>query len=94
MAISSFGGKKYSAATEIPASALTGPGVIIKKLTVSTAFPAPGAPRALWVGTAGTFTGTDAAGNTITAFPLFTGRNDIVVQTWTGGTATDVWGLY
>jgi hypothetical protein len=51
-------------------------------------------PRALWCGTAGTFTGTDAFENDITDFPLQVGENPISVATWTAGTADNVWALF
>lgn len=55
---------------------------------------ATGIPRALLCGTAGTFTGKDAMGNTITSLPLQAGYNPISVSVWSGGTAANVWGLY
>jgi hypothetical protein len=52
-------------------------------------------PRALWVGTAGTATMTDAEGNTLTDFPLKAGLNPIRIRRLTTlTTAADVWGLY
>lgn len=52
-------------------------------------------PRALWVGTAGTATMTDAKGNTLTDFPLKQGENPIIISALTAlGTAGDVWGMW
>ena len=64
----------------------------ILKLTQGSAIT--GSPRALLCGTAGTFTGTDQSGNTLTSLPLQQGYNPIKVASWTGGTETDVWALY
>lgn len=51
-------------------------------------------PRSIVCGVAGTFTGEDAYGNTVTNYPLQQGYNPIRPRKWTGGAATDVWGLY
>lgn len=65
----------------------------VKLSQAATLIPS-GVPRALWCGTAGTLTGVDASGNTITNFPLQAGLNPIQILIWSGGTAADVWGLY
>lgn len=72
----------------------TRPSGEIYKLTPSSSLIPTGITRGLQCGTAGTFTGKDAKGNTITDFPLKEGTNPIQVSVWSGGTATDVWGLY
>jgi hypothetical protein len=64
------------------------------KLTQAAGLIPTGAPRALVCGTAGTLTGEDADGNTITSYPLQQGYNPIRIRSWSAGTATDVWGLY
>lgn len=52
-------------------------------------------PRSLWVGTAGTATIVDEAGNTLTDFPLLAGVNPIRITKLTAlGTASDVWAMY
>lgn len=52
-------------------------------------------PRALWVGTGGTATMTDAEGNVLTDFPLKEGLVPIRIKRLsTLTTAADVWGLY
>lgn len=51
--------------------------------------------KGLWVGTAGTANIVDAAGNTHANFPLLQGYNPIrISQLESGGTASDIWGLY
>ncbi len=50
--------------------------------------------RSLCVGTAGTATMIDEAGNTLTNYPLQAGYNPIKIKNITLGTASDVWGLY
>lgn len=66
----------------------------IVKLTQSSSALSGGYCRALLCGTAGTFTGIDASGNTITSLPLQQGYNPISIIVWSGGTAADVWALY
>lgn len=63
----------------------------IVKLAKNTSFSRP---FGLCCGTAGTFTGTDAMGNAMVAYPLQAGYNPISIGTWTAGSADDVWGLY
>ncbi len=70
------------------------PATKIIKLTQQAGDIPTGSPRGLLCGTAGTFTGVDAEGNAITSLPLQQGYNPIRVRMWTGGTASDVWGLY
>lgn len=55
----------------------------------------PGTCRALLVGTPGTATVTDAAGNLCTNIPLQSGYNPIGISAIaSGGTADDIWALY
>jgi hypothetical protein len=65
----------------------------IVKLSQS-ATPITPVPRALLCGTAGTFTGKDAMGQTLTSLPLQAGYNPISISVWSAGTAADVWALY
>jgi hypothetical protein len=67
-------------------------GNIVKLSQSST--PLSPIPRALLCGTAGTFTGKDATGQTLTDLPLQQGYNPISISVWSGGAATDVWALY
>lgn len=65
------------------------------KVTKATSDLPDGTCRGLWVGTAGTATMIDAAGNTLTDFPLQAGLNPIsITRVSTGGTADDIWALY
>lgn len=66
----------------------------IMKLSQAATEIAGGATSGILCGTAGTFTGVDADGNTITALPLQQGYNPIRVKIWSAGTASDVWGLW
>lgn len=66
---------------------------LVKLSQAATDIPG-GAPNSICCGTAGTFTGMDMDGNTITNFPLQQGYNPIRPKIWSGGTATDVWGLW
>ena len=75
-------------------SEMTRPAARMVKLTQSAACIASGPTRALLCGTAGTFTGVDASGATLTNLPLQQGYNPIQVTVWSAGTADDVWALY
>ena len=56
---------------------------------------APGMPKALWVGSAGTATMKDGYGDVLTGFPLEVGYNPIMISELTTlGTASNVWGMY
>lgn len=66
----------------------------IVKLSQSATEIAGGATSGILCGTAGTFTGVDMGGNTITDMPLQQGYNPIRVKIWSAGTATNVWGLW
>lgn len=59
----------------------TRPSGKIVKLTAGST-PISPIPRALLCGTAGTLTGIDAMGNTITALPLQQGYNPIQISVW------------
>jgi hypothetical protein len=53
------------------------------------------APRALWVGTAGTANITDMQGTAHQDFPLLQGLNPIrITKLASGGEADDIWALY
>lgn len=66
----------------------------IKVTAAATDLP-DGVCRALWVGTAGTITGVDAMGNTVTSFPASTGLIPVgFSRITTSSTASDIWALY
>lgn len=71
----------------------TRPSGNIVKLSQS-ATPLSKPTRSILCGTAGTLTGKDATGQTITNLPLQQGYNPISILVWSAGTATDVWALY
>lgn len=56
---------------------------------------APGMPKALWVGTAGTATMKDGYGDVMNNFPLQVGYNPIMISELTAlAGASNVWGMY
>ena len=73
-------------------NAQMGPSGNVVKLTPDTGTIA--VTRSLWVGTAGAATMTDAAGNTLTNFPLEKGLNPLRVTRISSATASDIWALY
>lgn len=89
-----LGGRKSSDLSAFSDAVINGPATKMVKLTKGSAI-AGGPPKALWVGTPGTINAKDLEGNTCTAFPVFAGRNSIVVsELLAGGTADDIWALY
>ena len=56
---------------------------------------APGMPKALWVGSAGTATMKDGYGDVMTNFPLEVGYNPIMISELTTlVSASNIWGMY